>query len=209
MERLERLEKLEAIRNDARMAFYSAAMAASSGRHTAASRVVDELYGHNCLFCDETANITKAHIVAGNHYVDYSPFGVSNGYCTDLDVKSPRNFIPLCGSLGREGTCHHAFDKYLLTIMFDPITTIYRVISFDPSFAKHAIVHNRELNVPAECRPYTRLLTWRARKCMLEHGSRITDDLAAVLTAIDLSDVSKASDDSEDEAETIEGEASF
>ncbi len=71
-ERLERLEKREAIRSDPRLAFFSVAMAASSGNHSVASKVVDECYGRKCLFCNETENISKAHLVAGNRYVDYS-----------------------------------------------------------------------------------------------------------------------------------------
>ena len=183
-------------------------MAASSGKHSLASKVIDDCYGRTCLFCGETNKISKAHLVAGNHSVNYSPFGVSNGYRDNLDVKSPRNFIPLCGTLGEAGTCNDAFDKYLLTIIFDPMKNLYRVISFDSSFVKHAEVSNKELSVPEKCRPYTRLLTWRARKCLFEHGYRIAEDISTVLTAVNLSDESKAGDSKDDaEVDDSEGDA--
>lgn len=182
-------------------------MPGSTGRHSDASKVVDAYYGRVCLFCGETNNITKAHLVAGNSAVDYSSYGVRNGYRDELDIKSARNFIPLCGTKGIVGTCHDAFDRYLLTMIFDPLKKLYRVFCFDSSFAKYTVVNNKELIVPEKCRPYTRLLTWRTRKCMVEHGYRIAGDLSTELTAINLSDASKKaseSDDSGDDAEVDE-----
>ena len=80
-------------------------MPKSSGRQSIASRFTDQrMYGNRCLFCDETSDITKAHIVAGKKRVDYSLF-CQPLYIDELDVKSPRNFIPLCGNGGKEGTC--------------------------------------------------------------------------------------------------------
>jgi len=196
------------MRTDPRLFYFSVAMPRSTGSHSVASRVVRKCYGIKCLFCGETNDVSLAHLVAGNIAVDYSAFGKSNGYRDDLDVKSPRNFIPLCGSLGKVGTCHDAFDKHLLTMLFNPMNNLYRVISFNSSFAKHAEVNNKELSVPEKCRPYTRLLTWRARKCLFEHGYRIAEDISTVLTAVNLSDESKAGDSKDDaEVDDSEGDA--
>ena len=85
-----------------------------------ASKYIDANYGNKYLFCGEKNNVTKAHIVAGNRSVDYSAFS-KPVYKDELDVKSPRNFLQLCGVVdGVEESCHNEFDKYLMTLIYNP-----------------------------------------------------------------------------------------
>ena len=72
----ERIEALEAkvgtleirysVAQDERLSFFNTAMPKSSGRHSIASRFIVQTYGNRCHFSDETNDVTKSHIVAGN-----------------------------------------------------------------------------------------------------------------------------------------------
>ena len=41
------------------------------------------------------------------------------GFANKFDVNSMRNFILLCGSHGRKGTCHEGFDSHKLALIPD------------------------------------------------------------------------------------------
>ena len=189
--RVQKLEKRQAITVDPRLFYFSCVMPKSSGKHSIADHAIDEYYGTRCLFCGSTTNITKAHLVAGNSSLDYSPFCKPH-YKSDLNVKSPRNFIPLCGTLGIPGSCHHEFDTYRITLIYNPLEENYRVYSFNPDLPNHSLLHNRIVEVPDECRPYTRLLSWRAKKCILEFGSKVEDNVMDIITLANLSEDSRS-----------------
>ena len=191
--RLKKLEDRQSINVDPRLFYWSCVMPKSSGKHTIADRAIDSFYGRKCLFCDDITNVMKAHLVAGNSSISYSLF-CKPIYKDDLDVKSPRNFIPLCGTLGEPGTCHHEVDTYRLTLIYNPFDRIYRVISFNPELSNHLFLHNKKVEVPEDCRPYTRLLSWRARKCLLEFGSNIDYDVMEIITSANLSEESQSMD---------------
>jgi hypothetical protein len=174
--RLEALEERNSIAQDERISFFNKAMPKSSGKHSIASATLDAFYGHRCLFCDETNDVTKAHIVAGNNDVNYSVFCKPH-YRDDLDVKSPRNFIPLCGTDGKAGTCHNEFDKYLMTLLYNPLLGTFEVRCLRDSFPKYEFCHGRVVNVDSNNPPYRRLLAWRTRKCILEHQPRIRGEV--------------------------------
>jgi hypothetical protein len=170
------MEERNSIAQDDRIYFFSKAMPKSSGKHSIASRILDAAYGPRCLFCDETNDVTKAHIVAGNKDVDYSVFSKPN-YIDNLDVKSPRNFIPLCGTDGKEGTCHNEFDKYLMTLLYNPLQGTFEVRCLRDSFPKYDLCHGRVVHIDLSNPPYRRLLAWRTRKCILEHQPMIRGEV--------------------------------
>jgi hypothetical protein len=101
--------------------FFSNAMPKSSGKHSDASNTIRTEYGGRCLFCG-TIGATLAHLLAGNSAVNYASFGCPK-YRDDLKIKSPRNFIPLCGSHGQIGTCRNEFDCYKMSLLFNPLTS--------------------------------------------------------------------------------------
>jgi hypothetical protein len=189
--RVERLENISSISVDERLSFFSVAMPPSSGKHSNASKAIDNNYGKRCLFCGDTTNISKAHIVAGNHLVNYSCFGKPT-YKDDLDCKSPRNFLPLCGTLGAFGTCHDRFDKYLVTLLYNAINNTYYIYCFDPSWSRYSDLHRKVVTVPSNIQPYRRLLAWRTRKCLLKHGSMVKTDIDVILRLCNFSEESKS-----------------
>lgn len=153
-------------------------MKPSSGKHSLASKKLVEIYHlKRCIVCGETENVTMAHIVAGNKSTCYGSFSTPT-YIDDLDVKSPRNFLLLCGSEGAEGTCHNEFDKYLLTLWYNTFSKKYRVMSLNKNWKRYADFHNIELILPHQ--PYRRLLAWRTRYCFqinsfLLAGTNVTE----------------------------------
>ena len=130
---------------DERLSFFSKAMPGSVGNHSEAPRIIDSTYGRKCLFCDETKDITLAHIVAGNMDVKYSVFGKPT-YKNNLEIKSARNFLPLCGNAGKEGTCscYNEFDKYLMTLLYQPFENVYRVYCLRRTFPKYNKKKNKK-----------------------------------------------------------------
>lgn len=208
----ERIEALEAkvdtlelrttIMQDERLSFFSKAMPGSIGRHSEASRIINNTYGRRCLFCDETNDVSNAHIVAGNTDVNYSAF-CKPKYKDNLEVKSARNFLPLCGAEGKDGTCHNEFDKYLMTLLYQPFEGVYRVYCLRKTFPKYSICHDRVVNVDMTIPPYCRLLAWRTRKCIMEHQSLIPRDVDNLIRLSNFSERSHsvANDVAEDDDE--------
>jgi hypothetical protein len=143
-----------------------------------------------CAFCETNNNITTAHIVAGSNGVDYTPF--CDGYSTPLDVKSARNFLPLCGTEGLYRGCHDEFDKFRLTLLYNPLGRVYTIYCLDLVNSPKADLHLKEINVDPNFPPYRRLLAWRTRKCLLEHGSKMADRGDALFTMAQLCDGSRS-----------------
>eukprot|EP01041_Mallomonas_annulata_P013380 gene13380-28367_t len=124
-----------------------------------------------CFFCNRTTDISVAHIVSSGR-TDYPEFDKAAGYKCDLDVFSVRNYIPLCGKEGEHGTCHDSFDKFLVSLMYNPFKQKYFLHSSDeaPGKLKRIAEKNTKLKPPKNWTPYHRLLAWRARKGGIEYG---------------------------------------
>lgn len=123
-----------------------------------------------CRNCDMPGiPITVAHIVSSG-MDDYSDFGVKNGYKDDLDVFSVRNFMPLCGTYGQEGTCHDAIDKHLIHISYDAFKCSYFLMCSPGAPESFLQINEQVLDTPPGWNPYHRLLAWRSRKCGTEYG---------------------------------------
>jgi len=187
-------------------------MPGSKGSHSTASRQIKQSYGGKCLFCGSNAGVTLAHLVAGNSDVNYSVFGKPT-YIDDLDVRSVRNFIPLCGTHGMDGSCHNEFDNYLIGVVPIPLgegPNNCRLICMRPAFAKYEELNDKIIEV-IEPHPYRRLLAWRNRKCLLEHGRYRTTVIENTLLACDLSENANSlnngdSDDDDAGSSNLEGD---
>lgn len=185
----------ERLRGDPRLIYFGAAASASSGRHSAADRSIDQYYGGRCIVCGHNSGVTKAHLVSGSRSTTFPEFGCPH-YRDNLDIKSVRNFIPLCGTKGERTTCHDAFDTFRLTILFNPLANNYYCFCLDKSLPKYRDVHLKTLTFHAEHRPYGRLLSWHARKCANEHPYWIKgEDVDVLLCAVDMSETKSVGHD--------------
>jgi hypothetical protein len=186
---------------DPRLSYFSAAMSGSRGsRHSAASKQIKEAYGRVCLFCGSNEGVTLAHLVAGNPVVNYGVFGPPK-YVDPFDYRSARNFIFLCGTSGQKGTCHNEYDSYLIGMVPLPLgggANQCQLICLRPDFEKYKELNNKTI-LMREPHPYRRILTWRNRKCLLEHGGLCSGGVIQnALRACDLSEManSVSNDDS-------------
>ena len=84
----------------------------------------------------------------------------------ELDSKSKRNFIPLCGTKGEAGTCHNEFDNFGITLLYNPLTKKYVKYCLNPDFKPNENLHGEETEITGEFPPYCRLLSWRSRTCV-------------------------------------------
>ena len=81
-------------------------------------------YENKCAFCGEAEysdaeldsrvqpKLSCAHLAPRAGYFH-------TGFANKFDVNSMRNFILLCGSHGRKGTCHDGFDSHKLALIPD------------------------------------------------------------------------------------------
>jgi hypothetical protein len=186
---LEKLEKQNLIAKDSRMFYFGPMKPPSSGKHSIADRNIREIYGGQCVLCASSENVTMAHIVSGSSRSDYGPFNPPK-YKSAVDVKSVRNFLPLCGTDGVSDSCHNQFDKYLVTLLYDPTNTSYTVFSLNKAWEKHSQVHLKSVQLPSQ--PYRRLLAWRTRYCFMINASALDDgfDVPAFVDMIDFSEKS-------------------
>ncbi len=185
---------------DKRLSYFKSGMSASSGRHTEANNYMNSEYQMTCLFCEEPEDVHSAHIVAATKDCDYKEFGKSHGYKDDLNLKSPRNFIPLCGTKGQVGTCHNEFDNYAITLIYNPLSKKYVVYCLNRNF-KEGVLHNKEIEISGEFPPYRRLLAWRSRHCaqvnqflFADNNSSHVDFLTACKFSEDSRSISKSHD---------------
>ena len=137
-----------------------------------AKKNIKSIFGDpmKCFICCSVTDISIAHIVTSGEK-DYSVYGKSAGYRDDLDVHSIRNLVPLCGREGMRGTCHDAFDKHLVAIMYNPLQTKYFLLCADeaPEKLKEIAKEGKTLVLPDGWKPYHRLLAWRARKSAIDY----------------------------------------
>ena len=163
---------------------YDESMKGSTVRRSDRSGKANDHYWQQCLFCGTSDGISEAHIVNAVRDFDYTPHGTKGGYSSDLDVTSDRNYIPLCGTKGDGVSCHHHFDSYHVTILYQP---------FQQSFYLHVPIkyrasighfHGQSLpKIPDKNMPYKRLLVARAVTCALRAFDQEMLDLPNLVVA--------------------------
>ena len=147
-------EKFNLLANDERVAIFSA----SGSDRTPHFPLHD--YWTKCLCCGTKTNVVRAHLVVNSEkfkgvYPQFSKFG---GYSTDFEGISERNHIPLCGTLGQLGTCHHSFDSAQMSLIYNPFSRLFKIY-----WPKNKVHHQKVVTIPEAKKPYRRLLVWRAR----------------------------------------------
>jgi hypothetical protein len=206
-EEKEEMEKIMVTLSDPRMDFWKLEMPGSESSQSgsrkknarssqANTKSIDDVkkeirddlrkkYGsYCCLFCGSTTNVTLAHLVASNTQINYREFGTGT-YRDNLDPTSLRNFIPLCGTLGETGTCHHEFDTHQVSLFYNPFERKYSLCKFaDLSFKVVTVKH----------KPYHRLMAWRTRFAIRSNFAVLKDDVfKSLVTSSQLSASSKQS----------------
>lgn len=174
---------------DPRLFFYSGVVKSRKGRHSVASEFHNREY-EKCVFCGTENNLSLAHLITEIQTTDESAKDISFDvfgpptYKDDLDTKSPRNFLRLCGTKGQRGTCHDLFDTFRLSLIYDPFKGDYQIFSVD---SRHAL-HKKRIELSREAPPYRRLLCWRFKKALLLYSSLLGTDAPAISEAVDFSD---------------------
>ena len=136
----------------------------------------------SCLFCGRADGkpfrISMAHLVSSG-VDDYSQLNVY-GEEDNVNPSSPRNLIPLCGTHGVIGSCHHLFDNQAIALMYNPLKQGYGLHCFTPNkwFTEYQEV---ALKVPHSCRPYQRVLNARAKACLEDF---VGENLAAEISTL-------------------------
>ena len=186
--KVNQLLSLDRLRGDSRLFYFGAAAPSSSGKHSLADNYIDTFYRGRCVLCG-AGGATRAHLVSGSHETTYPEFGIPT-YSDNLDVKSVRNFIPLCGTKGMKGSCHDAFDTFRLTILFNPFgNNYYCYCLHEQDFRNYNALHMKTVVFHEDHKPYRRLLAWHARKCFNEHPYWVSrEDIPRLLSAVDLSE---------------------
>ena len=191
---------------DSRLKFFTSAVGGSEKSLNSKFRdSFNNFYGNKCLFCDSSNNLSRAHLVVGRKNssdFDYDDFGKKKGYKTNIEVDSMRNYILLCGNRGMRDTCHDDFDNYLVTLLYNPLTKQYLVYHLNPQSPRQVRIQHKVVNVPLNesVRPYTRLLSWRTRSCLLQHAYlRKFEDVNTIVRLSEISEESKSVGNQDDD----------
>mmetsp|Transcript_34041 Transcript_34041/g.63559 ORF Transcript_34041/g.63559 Transcript_34041/m.63559 type:complete len:269 (+) Transcript_34041:113-919(+) len=182
------------ISTDPRLALFSPAIKSKDGKHSVASDYHRSSFP-KCVFCESENNVTMAHLISEvvpDDLVSLASFGPPQ-YHDALDVKSPRNFIRLCGVKGENGTCHDAFDHFRLSLLYNPAERNYTIIAVNEDSRLHLKVIGLSLDYP----PYKRLLCWRFRQSIVRFGSLVSC-LPSLNDTIDYSEAGSVSGGDED-----------
>lgn len=160
----------------------------------------NQFYWSRCLFCGKQAQsslkISETHIINGVKGHDYSAFGKASGYKSDLDVRSTRNYIPLCGTLGVKSTCHHEMDQFHVALLWNPFQQHFCLYSAHED-SKH--LHEKILptyTFPESCLPYRRFLAARGYRVGL---TCLNDKLLALPNLIVPQDTQSTAEDRQSE----------
>ena len=89
---------------------------------------------YRCAFCGARKTkempVTCAYLTKRSGKYD-------QGFPVGFDLQSDRNFIYLCGTKGRVGTCHDGFDTHLLALLPGVLDQPWKVISCYEHFTRH------------------------------------------------------------------------
>ena len=134
---------------------------------------------NSCMGCGCKTDVQKelsiAHIVANNASIN-SLFGKDGNYVDDVEVESIKNYLVLCGSHGKEGTCHHEYDCLKMSLYFCKEAQVYKWYTADEVLAER--VRERVFTKEDIGYKYARLLNWRTLKTVLQHGKTFTGNSA-------------------------------
>jgi hypothetical protein len=172
--------------SDPRLFFYSGVLKSKNGSHKTADKF-HEKYA-SCVFCGREDNLTMAHLICEldpvtKDIINFSFFGKPT-YRDDIDTKSPRNFLRLCGTKGEQGTCHDLFDCFKLSLIYDQFNKDYVIFSID----KNHNLNNKRIRLDEEFPPYRRLLCWRFKRALVLYACVLGPEAPKICDAIDFSE---------------------
>ena len=157
---------------DPRIQIWTAGASSAPSSISSEVRLMRKTYKeeNTCMFCgcnSGTKELSIAHIVPSKSSAINVVFGRDNNYVDDVKLESTQNFLVLCGSHGRQGTCHNAYDNLKISLYFNISEGVYRWY-----IAKDANVHGfgRVLTVEELGEKYVRLLAWRTLSTVLQPG---------------------------------------
>lgn len=80
---------------------------------------------------------------------------------SDFHFSSPRNLVLLCGTKGKSGTCHFAFDNHLVGLLYHPLMNKIQIHWFDVTYRTYSEANESDIrDVPADWNPYKRGLAF-------------------------------------------------
>lgn len=131
-----------------------------------------------CLFCTVKKNMGYAHILPSGYEDEMKKDPVLNArlnrnYSTKYDVRSGRNFIPMCGTHGSKNTCHDLFDSDKFILLPTLTDSVYDVVKL------HEDADKLVSQVTLPYMPYKRGLAVRARIAFSKYmsdRSRVSPD---------------------------------
>jgi hypothetical protein len=131
-----------------------------------------------CFACEKTDDLSVAHIIPSKSDDNFKFFSKENGYSEDIETECEANYLVLCGNKGRKKTCHDAYDHFKISLYQDRVESddliIYKWFvcnseGIDKTFALN--IKSIELKSTEIGKKYTRLLSWRTIRSLLNPGS--------------------------------------
>jgi hypothetical protein len=148
-----------------------------------------DIMKYRCCVCGTAegpgVDITAAHIAPGNEDPKnkkyYSCFGRSNGYVDEVNPKSERNYLILCGTHGSKrptargpvDSCHSLFDNFDLIVLQNPVSKEYRYWCGKEDHPLYNLSNEAggRVYIVSNHKPYQRLLVWRTKHCLRTNSS--------------------------------------
>ena len=168
------METKLAVVQDPRLFLFGGVLRSINGKHSVASLFHKRNFP-NCVFCGCSSNLTMAHLISEYDPEQASRFGLKvelfgrPTYPDDVDPKSPRNVLRLCGRKGEVGTCHDLFDSFQVGLLYDPTRLDFELFCVEPTNP----LHKKRVNF-GNFQPYKRLLAWRLRNMIIKFGHLIS-----------------------------------
>jgi hypothetical protein len=131
-----------------------------------------------CFACNTKNKLSVAHIIASKSDDNFESFSNTNGYSENIETECEANYLVLCGTKGEKQTCHDAYDHFKISLYQDRVELdgeiIYKWFVCNPKGIDQAFVSNLnsvELKSSIIGKKYTRLLSWRTLRSILNPGS--------------------------------------
>ena len=190
------LESKQRIASDPRLAYFTGIVGSKNGSHKTATNY-HKAKQYRCALCGscDQSKLTMAHLIsevskddAETACLNFNCFGPPT-YPDQLDTKSARNFMYLCGTKGQRGSCHDMFDNFRIGLLYDPLNQDFVLFCVDEI---HPLNGNR-IRFEGDFLPYRRLLAWRMRRTLSLHlGSLASRSTSSICDVIDCSEQSSS-----------------
>ena len=154
---------------DERLYFWFNAIPGSSGKHSVTSKFCEANYHKTCIFCGV---LDSLQLPVPNAYI------VASGCSFYAAFRSPRNFLPLCGTLGRhpgscrDFLCHFHFTRKSSHCTTSRTTPIQQIIGTDSNPLTCTIYKEERVQ---KSRKYTVLTIKRFTKSLFLYNNTLNN----------------------------------